>query len=57
MDYYEIFSDMTSLALYGLALGWFVGVAERSRFQWLFSRRVAILKLTPYFCATMSAST
>ena len=39
IGYFELFSDLTSLALYGLALGWFVGVSEHSRFTWLFSRR------------------
>jgi len=38
IDYYEFYSDITNLGLYGLALGWFIGITERSRFQWVFSR-------------------
>lgn len=32
---YELFSDLTSIALYGLVLGWFVGFGDRVRFNWL----------------------
>jgi len=38
IDYYEFFSDITTLALYSLALGWFIGISERSRFNYLFNR-------------------
>lgn len=37
--YYETFSDVTNLALYGLALGWAVGLTERPRFLWIFNLR------------------
>lgn len=36
-SYFEFFSDITCLALYGLALGWLVGITEHSRFRWLYS--------------------
>lgn len=36
---YELFADLTSVALFGLVLGWFVGVACPRRFAWLFCRR------------------
>lgn len=39
INYYEFFSDVTSLLLYGLALGWFIGISEHSRFSWLFHPR------------------
>lgn len=32
---YELFSDLTSIGLYGLVLGWFVGFGDRVRFNWL----------------------
>jgi hypothetical protein len=38
IDYYEFFSDITTLSLYSLALGWFIGISERSRFNYLFNR-------------------
>ena len=38
INYYEIFSDMTSLSLYGIALGWFVGFTESPRWFWLTDR-------------------
>lgn len=39
IDFLEAFSDITAVLLYGVALGWFVGVARPRRFRWLFSRQ------------------
>lgn len=39
IDFYEVFSDLTSLALFGSVLGWYVCITDPLRFAWLFSRR------------------
>lgn len=38
-DYYEYFSDLSDMALYGGLLGWAVGVLAPHRFSWLASRQ------------------
>lgn len=38
ITYLEFFSDITTLAFYSLALGWFIGIADPSRFSFIFSR-------------------
>ena len=43
LDYYEIFSDMTSLALYGIALGWFVSITAPFRWHWIMNRWVVFM--------------
>lgn len=39
IDFLEFFSDASSTALWGAALGWLVGVTCPRRFRWLFSRQ------------------
>lgn len=39
IDFFEAFSDATSLLMYGSVLGWFVGITSPRRFHWLFSRQ------------------
>lgn len=39
MDFFEVFSDASTIMLYGAVLGWFAGVTCPRRFAWLFSRR------------------
>jgi hypothetical protein len=58
VDFYEVFSDITDILLYGVALGWFVGIAQPSRAAWLFSRRrwwfFAVFLGTPPVYSAMS---
>ena len=58
IDYYEFFSDITTLSLYSLALGWFIGIAERPRFSYIFNRNrwyaAATFFLTPPIYSAIS---
>lgn len=39
ISFFEFFSDVSSIALHGAVLGWFVGITSPRRFRWLFSWR------------------
>lgn len=39
ITFLELFSDVSSIAMYGAVLGWFVGVTDPRRFAWLTTRR------------------
>ena len=46
MTYLEWYTDLTSLLLYGLVLGWCCGIMEEYRFSWVFSLHQWYLALT-----------
>ena len=39
ISYFEVFSDVSSIALHGAVLGWVVGITSPRRFRWLASWR------------------
>lgn len=51
IDFLEFFSDASSTALWGAALGWLVGVTCPRRFRWLFSRWGRLQGGRPVSCA------
>lgn len=37
LDKYALYDTVTRMMLYSLVLGWFVRIAQRDRFYWLFN--------------------